>query len=462
LKSRFERPNPKHFKAKNMGFWAGNIPRTIKQWEIEDQWLMLSRAALEVIEEVLAEHDMVLDDVKDRTIAGEKIDLRLKKELRPYQVEAVRHLIATASDKHRGAVVRGPCGSGKTCILLGSMAAVRRPTLVVVHTKPLMDQWLGECVEWFGIVPGSIGGGRKETIKDVTVGMQQTIHRRIKDGNAPWLERFGLMVGDEIHRFAAKTFQEVVERVPAAMRLGASADERRKDGLEFLIYDTFGPCAHQITRDELLQLHRLVPIAMCVVPTEFECESYVDSVLHRETPDWNGMISEMVDDDERNALILDRVMRELRDPSVRMLLLNDRVDPCVRWVRVLNARGVPAGLMIGGSKNANELAATKRGLLNGDLRVGVGTKVADEGLDIPPLTHVVLTTPVAQHPKRLEQMIGRAARTCGGKETAVVIYFWDRKMFPAPKKDENGDDRARRERNFIRRLENLVDDIEVE
>jgi superfamily II DNA or RNA helicase len=117
------------------------------------------------------------------------------------------------------------------------------------------------------------------------------------------------------------------------------------------------------------------------------------------------------------------------------------VDFCHVFHEILEECGVKSGKMIGGPGNQEELEITKAGLLDGDIRVGVGTKVADEGLDIPSLTHIFLTCPVHTHPKRMEQMAGRAARPYQDKKFGIVYYFWDQNIWPFVREEDNEEEK---------------------
>jgi superfamily II DNA or RNA helicase len=122
---------------------------------------------------------------------------------------------------------------------------------------------------------------------------------------------------------------------------------------------------------------------------------------------------------------------------------------------------VEAGLLIGGPQNRQELEESIVRLRSGSLRVGVGTTVADEGLDIPRLTHVFLACPVHHHPKRMGQMIGRAARPFENKTQAVCVYFWDWKMFPTPKSGDSEEKLESKRAEFIRSLAKVVNTFSV-
>jgi superfamily II DNA or RNA helicase len=453
LRAMFTKDNPKFFQIKRMGFSTWKTPAKITSYRTEDNVLSFPRGALGRVVELLEGRGYHIETIHDRSLKLERINLEMAHPLYPYQQEAVDAVIRSGN-----CVFRGPCGSGKTIVLLGVIAALKQPTLVIVHTEALKKQWEAVAGEWLGVVPGSLGGKAQQSIRPITIGMQQTIWRWAKK-DPPWARQFGCIVGDEVHHWASRTFQVTADMFPAAYRVGASADEKRKDGLEFLIYDTFGPCVHEIHREHLVGLDRLLPVEMQVVKTGYCNESYLMDQEMGIPPDWGRLLNEITSDEDRNALILRVVLRLLNEsPKNRLLLLSERVQACRDWKEILESHGHRCGVMIGGPGNRNEMDTAIAELRSGRIRVAVGTKVADEGLDIKPLTHVLVTCPQHQHPKRLEQMTGRAARTCEGKSRAVAIYFWDDQTFPAPRGDPNEDRRKRK--HLFRQLSKACSTLE--
>jgi superfamily II DNA or RNA helicase len=452
LRNRFTRANPKFFKSQNMGYSTWGMDSKVMAWEEDEQFLYLPRGAVESVQKIISAVDLEMD-IRDRTISKSAAGLKFIGKLRPYQIPAVDDLI----NQKYGGILRGPPGSGKTIILLGAIVKLDRPTIVVVHNVALMDQWREKVGEFLGIAPGNIGGGRKEIIRPVTIAMQKSLWSKMKKPPS-WVKNFEVVVADEVHRFASRTFNAVASMFAARLRIGASADERRKDGMEWLTRDTFGPVVHEISKSDLIGLKRLVPVEMDIHATEYIDGLYLDSVSEGESPDWVGMINRLVDDKDRNRHILRVVLDALDDPGARVLMLSERVVACRDWVDVFRSRGIEAGLLIGGSVNKRELARTKAGLQTGRVRVGLGTTVADEGLDIPALTHVVLTCPVHSHPKRLEQMVGRCARPWDNKTVGRAVYFWDQMMFPPWPADEV-EKRKRAEATVIKRLASVVSSI---
>lgn len=507
LKEAFTRSNPDFYKKNRLGLWTGETPRKIKSWTLDDTFLILPRSSVVKVRKILSEHSRSLR-VVDRTVVCSPVGLKLVdgNTLRPYQRRPVRSLIEAGSG-----IIRGRCGSGKTVVLIGAIAELDQPTIIVVHTRYLQDQWEGMISKWLGIVPGRIGGGTRR-LRPVTVASQQTLWGMARRGETSWALSYGVLVADEIHHWAAKTFQVVAEMFPARYRIGASADEQRKDGKQFLIYETFGPVVDQIDPKELVADGQDVPTRMIVIPTEFYDEEFVRSVLEKKKgkskPGWVRLINKISGDPGRNILILNLLIKLINNTDhnltgkypyqgreknkfeqstlfpwsgknfpgessgniqvyspgpveAKILLLTERREAAKEWILRLRKIGIPSGLMIGGADYKDELHSTIQGLKDGILRVGVGTSVVFEGVDIPELTHVFITCPVHTHPKRLGQMIGRVSRKLPGKEEAICYYFWDRKIFPVPDPEENEFQRTAKERKFLRRLASLVEKMEV-
>jgi superfamily II DNA or RNA helicase len=200
---------------------------------------------------------------------------------------------------------------------------------------------------------------------------------------------------------------------------------------------------------------------MSVVPTEYADELYIETIANEESPVWVSMVNRMFDPQnpaalERYRLIWRIVSSICKDESARVLVLSDRVEACQFMAARFACMGLRAGLLIGSPENRKELDRTIGGLRSGLVQVGCGTTVADEGLDVPPLTHVVLTAPCYSNEKRVEQMTGRAARVYGTKKAGHSIYIWDRRMFPAVPIDDVR--RERLERGVLNKLRQAVGD----
>lgn len=432
LREEFNHVNPAHEKLKRMGYYpSANEPPVIKTWRHEGDDLTLPRGGMQRVRDVLAEHDMDWT-VSDKRTEG-SIDLWSEipahaVQLRDYQAEG-----RDACKFRENCLARAATGSGKTTMAIGLIAELQMPTLVIVWNGALMDQWVQRLQDELGLKKGDIGivRAKRFNLKPVTLAMQQTL---IKASAEKWQQlcsTFGVVICDEVQRFAARTFLDVVDRFPARYRIGISADETRKDRKEFLVYDVFGDVAHEAKRTELEKRGHIVDVDVVVVPTDFRADWYNDQRKNPSvTADFNRLLDEMTADPARNVLAEDAAMHAVQKEGGVLLVFSHRVEHCRSLDAALAARRVRSKCMLGGVENEEEFVAARVGLRDGTVQAGVGTfQAIGTGHDIPTVTHGVVTTPIATNKQLWGQVRGRLCRPHKGKARATCIYLWDQHVF---------------------------------
>ncbi len=181
-----------------------------------------------------------IDEAKDFAM----LELPLQDSLspRPHQSDALGNWLQKGG---RGVVVM-PTGSGKTYLAAMTMARVQRPTLVVVPTIELMQQWASVLERFFGLEIGMLGGGSRE-IKPLTVTTYDSAVLNMEFiGN-----RFGFIIFDECHHLPGPMTRISAQMAIAPWRLGLTATPEREDDGEALLWDLIGPLAYRIDIDEL-------------------------------------------------------------------------------------------------------------------------------------------------------------------------------------------------------------------
>ncbi|OGV55973.1 MAG: hypothetical protein A2017_07860 [Lentisphaerae bacterium GWF2_44_16] len=172
------------------------------------------------------------------------LELKLKNAFAPrtHQTEALE---AWLSAQGRGIVVM-PTGAGKSYFAVMAINRIKRPSLIVVPTIELMEQWASQLEKFFGRKTGMLGGGSKE-ISEITVSTYDSAVLQMEFiGN-----RFGLVIFDECHHLPGPVNRMAASMCIAPYRMGLTATPERDDGGEDILHELIGPIVYQIHIDEL-------------------------------------------------------------------------------------------------------------------------------------------------------------------------------------------------------------------
>jgi superfamily II DNA or RNA helicase len=248
--------------------------------------------------------------IEDCRFAGAAIPLAFTGALRPAQEIAVTALLP-----HDTGVLAATTAFGKTIPAIRMMADRGRNTLILVHRRQLMDQWI-ERLTAFSAMPrdaiGMIGGGRRKPKGQVDVAMIQSLVRKGEVDDI--VGNYGHLVVDECHHLSAVSFELVARRSKACYVLGLSATVTRKDGHHPIIVMQCGPVRHRVdARSEAAK--RPFDHVVRIRDTSFQLQAALDT----STPSIQDVFRELVDDKERNDLIFDDVLCALdagRSPVV--------------------------------------------------------------------------------------------------------------------------------------------------
>ncbi len=172
--------------------------------------------------------------------------VKSKVELRGYQEDALGAWLRSGK---RGVIVL-PTGAGKTVIGIEAISLCNAPTLVVVPTLDLLDQWKQRLEEEFGFEVGVYGGGSHELL-GITVATYDTAYIRAEElGN-----RFELLIFDEVHHLAAPGYSSIAEMFASPYRLGLTATYEREDGLHSELPRLIGGKVFEMQVKELTGKH---------------------------------------------------------------------------------------------------------------------------------------------------------------------------------------------------------------
>jgi len=272
--------------------------------------------------------------------------------------------------------------------------------MIVVHKEFLANQWIERIQEFCpGSSIGRVQGDQFDLEKDFVIAMIQTMCVREHPVGA--FESIGLVIVDEAHHIGAPAFSQFMFKMCPKYTLGLTATPDRKDGLTRILYWFMGKNFFTIERENQKQVQ--------VFPVKFECPQFREAppVTRFGKLNLAEMVTQLTLIPERNQVILDIVKENLKNKR-KTIVLSDRREHCF-WL----AEHIPeAGLYIGGMTEADLNASAEKPVI-------VATfSLAHEGLDIPTLDTVILSTPHSD----VKQAVGRILRETKGKINNPVIY----------------------------------------
>jgi len=431
LKSAFTFDNPQYHLKRMLslpGWW--NEPKDVWTWRGDDKKreLIFPRGGLRKVRDVL-EENRILYGMRDLRIEGgvvERYPKYIGPELRYYQEEAIE-----AAIKRENCVLRMPTGSGKSLMAIALASRVKLNTLVILPTVGLFKQWCNDAQSSLKMRPDELGviHRKKRSLRPITATVQGTLSSQGIDEELK--DFFGMIIVDECQKAPAKTYFQVIGAFPARYRIGISADERRKDKKEYLTNGLFGSVAYEKKRRDLETEGFIVDVEIRVVPTNFEASWYglSQDVDDEKKLDFKRLLDEMVADEARNKLALKFAIEEARDEQV--IMLSHRREHCMELDRAFVANRIRSGFLIGGDFE-KEFDVTRAGILNGSIRVGVGTYGAlGVGVNLPAVSVGVATTPIGGNRFNFNQVRGRLNRKSKGKTSSRLYVLWDRHVYPS-------------------------------
>lgn len=355
--------------------------------------------------------------------------------LRPYQEYALE---AWVSAGMRGVVVL-PTGSGKTMIGLAAIVEARSPTLIVVPTLELVDQWSGEVRRILGIEPAEYTGEEKE-VGCVTVSTYSSAYI-----NAELLgNRFKLLIFDEVHHLPGEAYRQIAELSPAPMRLGLTATPERQDGLHSLLPELVGPVVYRLSPRDLegkyLSSFEIVRVAVELPEDEARrysklVETYRSilrkySLSVRTQEDFERLVRLSARyPDARNALLALMEARRIayntpvKVEKLKEILARHRGDRVIVFTETNDLVRLLSKTLLVPEITHKTPKHERRAILEmfrrGEVRVIATSHVLEEGIDVPEANVAVIISGTAS-PREYIQRLGRILRPREGKR--AILY----------------------------------------
>ena len=233
--------NPEFYTAQAMRLSTFGKPRVISCAKLFAKHVAFPRGCLDDLLRLLADMGVAVE-LRDERQQGRPLETRFLGELTAEQKKAVAALL-----EHETGVLAATTAFGKTVVAANMIAARGRNTLVLVHRRQLLDQWVARLQTFLDIPANEIGV--------IMVERKSRQASSTSPSCRAWFERvlcrdlvgeYGHVIVDECHHLAAVSFEMIARAAKARFMLGLSATVTRKDGHHPIIFMQCGPVRHRV------------------------------------------------------------------------------------------------------------------------------------------------------------------------------------------------------------------------
>ncbi|MBM4272389.1 MAG: DEAD/DEAH box helicase [Deltaproteobacteria bacterium] len=416
--------NPEFYRAQVLRLSTFGKPRIICCAEDYPHHLSLPRGCLAELTAML-ETMGISWQMEDKRSAGHSIAVRFIGELNPDQQKAAEAVLA-----HDIGVLSATTAFGKTVIGIHILARRAVNTLILVHRRQLMDQWIASISAFLQLdlsKIGKIGEGKYNPTKNIDVALLQSLGRNFDVDDI--VADYGHVIVDECHHIPASSFENVLRRCRARYVLGLSATITRKDGHHPIIFMQCGPVRYNVSaRKQAVER----PFSHHVITrrTHFKYDPPVSEHAIAIT----DIYTALVQDADRNEMIFDDVLKSL-EKGRSPLVITERKDHldflAERFSKFARNVIVMKGGM--GARQRKEVSEKMASIPDHEERLILATgRYLGEGFDDSRLDTLFLTMPISWR-GTLAQYAGRLHRLHYNK-TEVIIYDYVDSEIPVMKR----------------------------
>ncbi|MCP4160805.1 MAG: DEAD/DEAH box helicase family protein [Deltaproteobacteria bacterium] len=411
--------NPEFYKAQRMRLSTWNKPRIIYCFEQFPQHIALPIGCFDELKGILVNYN-INPEIVDKRNKGISLDVKFHGTLQPEQF-----LAAEALEKYETGVLSATTAFGKTVIALWLIAQRRVNTLILVHRKQLMEQWMERIIQFLGILKkdiGCFGGGRKKRNGLIDVAVIQSVSK--KGDVEGWISEYGQVIVDECHHVSPFSFGQAIRQSDGYYKLGLSATLTRKDGRHPIIFMNLGQIRYKVSARKEAKKRSFDHIVI-TKNTSFLITNPEDA-----SKNIQELFRELYLDTQRNLSIASDIEKASSE-NRQMIVLSERTEHLSILKDLLEKKVKNLFVLKGGmgKKQLRKIMEDIESVPDGHSRVLLATgKYLGEGFDLPALDTLFLTFPVSWK-GTLTQYAGRLHRDYYAT-TEVIIYDYLDKNIP--------------------------------
>jgi len=300
------------------------------------------------------------------------------------------------------------------------IARHQKPTLVLVHRKQLLDQWVERIQTNLNIPKAHIGrfsGAKKSTGKEITVGLLQSFARVKTQDMKDLHDKFGTIIVDECHHIPAKTFRNVIAHLNPEYLYGLTATPKRQHNDEQLIYVYIG--------DIIANMADFVDLDKPVGRKKFDLvvrETSLNIPFNWKTDHFDLIAKVISYDTTRNELVVKDILEQVALKR-KILVLSERKEHLK--ILELYLKGQCETTIFTGDDSAASRTSKLKQIQDGHYQALLATgQIFGEGMNIPNIEALIFALPFAFEAKTT-QYVGRLMHSSSPK---VLIDFHDQQI----------------------------------
>jgi len=368
----------------------------------------------------------VAEEFAEATTAEKPVTPLAPIEIRlyPYQERMLEQIAVARSKGQNANLLVAATGTGKTVMAAVDYARLakqlgRARLLFVAHTKEILQQ--SQLTFRYAVRDGAFGelwvDGEKPT-------QWQHVFASIQSLSANGLaalaeDHFDVVIIDEIHHGAAKSYETLLQQLKPKQLLGLTATPERADGQDILQWFG-GRIAAELRLWDAIDQHRLVP---------FEYWGIHDNTDLNNVPwkrgrgyDPESLVNVYTADEAWAKLVISQLQQKVDDArEMKALGFCVNVAHAKFMADVFTKYGISA-VAISGNTPRQERQAALNNLRRGLINIMFSVDLFNEGVDIPNVDTLLLLRPT-ESPVLFLQQLGRGLRKAEGKVSCTVLDF---------------------------------------
>lgn len=336
-------------------------------------------------------------------------------EQRDYQIKAFR----AAIDNER-AVILSPTGSGKSLIIYlltqFYLKVHKLRTLLVVDSISLVHQMHDDLYDYGykGKVNRIYQGQEKQTDAEITITTWQSIY------NMPpaWYNQFGVIIGDEAHKFKADCLGKILRNCKKIKyRFGTTGTLDEVQCHEMVLVGLFGPIQNVITTRELIDQGTLANLKIECIDLKYDKKTI--SLVRKTKKKYHEEVDFIITREKRNQFLLDLCNSITGNKLILFQFVEKHGKPLFK---LFDENATDPTFFIAGEVDGlirNQIRKDVNNHTGSNLIASYGT--TQTGINIVNINHVILSSP-SKSKIRVLQSIGRGLRK---GEIKHDITVWD-------------------------------------